>query len=223
MRRIRALPARQHTPQVCLGHVDECRSSARRTHAQPIAWPNPDKHKRIRAGRTRSRTVVPAVAAKPFPHAGSYRNGGYFAAAGTEVMPPTLSASTRPTDAVAWFGRLAANFRCLSVSQGEIGPEALLTRKKLGIFGAACIGLPAVSAAATPSATTKTPDSYARPGKRIVIGQGRGLNLRCRGKGPVTVLLEAGSIRLEQLVSRAADAGAACARMRLRPCRLRFQ
>lgn len=68
-----------------------------------------------------------------------------------------------------------------------------MTRKKLGIFGVACIGLLAVSAAATPSATTRTPDSYARPGKRIVIGQGRSLNLRCSGKGPVTVLLEAGS------------------------------
>jgi len=51
----------------------------------------------------------------------------------------------------------------------------------------------ATSAMAGSSAPTTTPDSYARPGQRIAIGQGRHLDLRCSGSGPVTVLLESGS------------------------------
>ncbi|HZX78918.1 alpha/beta hydrolase [Lysobacter sp.] len=45
--------------------------------------------------------------------------------------------------------------------------------------------------AATP-APPQTPDSYAQPGQRVSIAPGRTLNLRCSGKGPRTVLLEAG-------------------------------
>ncbi|EIL96574.1 alpha/beta hydrolase [Rhodanobacter thiooxydans LCS2] len=58
----------------------------------------------------------------------------------------------------------------------------------------ACIGLLiATSAMAGSPAPATTPDSYAKPGQRIAIGQGRSLNLRCSGSGPVTVLLESGS------------------------------
>ena len=45
--------------------------------------------------------------------------------------------------------------------------------------------------AATP-APQQTPDTYAQPGERVTIAPGRALNLRCSGKGPRTVLLEAG-------------------------------
>lgn len=41
-------------------------------------------------------------------------------------------------------------------------------------------------------APQQTPDTYAQPGQRIAIAPGRALNLRCQGKGPQTVLLEAG-------------------------------
>lgn len=51
----------------------------------------------------------------------------------------------------------------------------------------------ATSAMAGSPAPATTPDSYARPGQRIAIGQGRHLDLRCSGSGPVTVLLESGS------------------------------
>jgi pimeloyl-ACP methyl ester carboxylesterase len=58
----------------------------------------------------------------------------------------------------------------------------------------ACIGLLlAATAAASSPQPAKTPDSYARPGKLVAIGQGRHLDLRCSGSGPATVLLEAGS------------------------------
>ena len=45
---------------------------------------------------------------------------------------------------------------------------------------------------ATTPAPQQTPDSYAQPGERVTIAPGRTLNLRCSGKGPRTVLLEAG-------------------------------
>ncbi|HEY8287752.1 MAG TPA: alpha/beta fold hydrolase, partial [Acetobacteraceae bacterium] len=58
----------------------------------------------------------------------------------------------------------------------------------------ACLGLLfAATAMASPAAPTKMPDSYAKPGRQVAIGQGRHLNLRCSGSGPVTVLLESGS------------------------------
>lgn len=41
-------------------------------------------------------------------------------------------------------------------------------------------------------APQQTPGTYAQPGERITIVPGRALNLRCQGKGPQTVLLEAG-------------------------------
>jgi pimeloyl-ACP methyl ester carboxylesterase len=64
----------------------------------------------------------------------------------------------------------------------------------LGLPGLACIGLLIASAAiAGAPAPATTPDSYASPGQRIDIGQGRSLNLRCSGSGPNTVLLEAGA------------------------------
>ncbi|WP_063671657.1 alpha/beta hydrolase [Dyella thiooxydans] len=47
------------------------------------------------------------------------------------------------------------------------------------------------------SATTmsqRVPDTYAQPAKRVDLGHGRQLNLRCSGSGPQTVLLEAGAI-----------------------------
>ena len=45
---------------------------------------------------------------------------------------------------------------------------------------------------ATTPAPQQTPDSYAQPGERVTIAPGRTLNLRCSGKGPRMVLLEAG-------------------------------
>jgi pimeloyl-ACP methyl ester carboxylesterase len=58
----------------------------------------------------------------------------------------------------------------------------------------ACLGLLfAATAMASPAAPAKMPDSYAKPGRQVAIGQGRHLNLRCSGSGPVTVLLESGS------------------------------
>ncbi|HEY5851115.1 MAG TPA: alpha/beta hydrolase [Lysobacter sp.] len=48
---------------------------------------------------------------------------------------------------------------------------------------------------ATPAAAEvpqQTPDSYARPGEHVTIAPGRAINLRCSGKGPQTVVLEAG-------------------------------
>lgn len=47
------------------------------------------------------------------------------------------------------------------------------------------------------SATTmsqRLPDTYAQPAKRVDLGHGRQLNLRCSGSGPQTVMLEAGAI-----------------------------
>lgn len=38
------------------------------------------------------------------------------------------------------------------------------------------------------------PDLYAQAGKRVDIGHGRQLNLRCSGHGPQTVMLEAGAV-----------------------------
>ena len=58
----------------------------------------------------------------------------------------------------------------------------------------ACLGLLfAAAAPASPAASTKMPDSYAKPGRQVAIGEGRHLNLRCSGSGAVTVLLESGS------------------------------
>ncbi|UNK48006.1 alpha/beta hydrolase [Lysobacter sp. S4-A87] len=48
---------------------------------------------------------------------------------------------------------------------------------------------------ATPAAAAvpqRTPDSYAQAGERVSIAPGRAINLRCSGKGPRTVVLEAG-------------------------------
>lgn len=39
----------------------------------------------------------------------------------------------------------------------------------------------------------RIPDSYAQPGTLVTLAQGRQLNLRCAGRGPQTVMLEAGS------------------------------
>ncbi|WP_460735333.1 alpha/beta fold hydrolase [Lysobacter tyrosinilyticus] len=47
-------------------------------------------------------------------------------------------------------------------------------------------------ARAAPDAPQQTPDTYASAGERVTIAPGRALNLRCVGKGPKTVLLEAG-------------------------------
>lgn len=69
-----------------------------------------------------------------------------------------------------------------------------MNNRHAGLLGMACIGLLiATSAMAGSPAPATTPDSYAKPGQRIAIGQGRSLNLRCSGSGPVTVLLESGS------------------------------
>lgn len=63
-----------------------------------------------------------------------------------------------------------------------------------GLLGMACMSLLMVAPAmAAPSAPAKTPDSYARPGRLVVIGPGRSLDLRCSGSGPTTVLLESGA------------------------------
>lgn len=48
---------------------------------------------------------------------------------------------------------------------------------------------------ATPAAAgmpQQTPDTYARAGELVSIAPGRAINLRCSGKGPQTVVLEAG-------------------------------
>ncbi|HWU75410.1 MAG TPA: alpha/beta hydrolase [Rhodanobacter sp.] len=66
--------------------------------------------------------------------------------------------------------------------------------RPLGVLGFAGLGmLFAAAVTATPGVPTRLPDSYARPGRQVAIGQGRNLNLRCSGNGPVTVLLESGS------------------------------
>ena len=50
-----------------------------------------------------------------------------------------------------------------------------------------------LSGAATPTATIVPAYAvYARPGQMVMIAPGRRLNLRCSGKGPVTVLFESG-------------------------------
>ncbi len=59
----------------------------------------------------------------------------------------------------------------------------------LCLFAAAAAAAGAHAADAAPA----IPDSYARPARLVDIGAGRQLNLRCTGKGPQTVLLEAGS------------------------------
>lgn len=43
-----------------------------------------------------------------------------------------------------------------------------------------------------PDVPQQTPDAYAKPGQRVTVAPGRALNLRCIGKGPRTVLMEAG-------------------------------
>jgi len=55
------------------------------------------------------------------------------------------------------------------------------------------LGIGLLPVAQTLPLDTQTPDAYARPGKHIAVGDGRSLNLRCSGSGPVTVLLEAGA------------------------------
>ena len=66
--------------------------------------------------------------------------------------------------------------------------------RHVALLGLACFGLLiAASAMAGPPMPATTPDSYARPGQRIAIDEGRSLNLRCSGSGPMTVLLEAGA------------------------------
>lgn len=47
--------------------------------------------------------------------------------------------------------------------------------------------------AAQASEISVTPERYARPGRLVPITDGRKLNLRCEGKGPRTILLEAGT------------------------------
>ena len=66
--------------------------------------------------------------------------------------------------------------------------------RHLGPLVATCTVLPLATAAmAAPATLAKTPESYAKPGQHIAIGQGRYLNVRCSGSGPMTVLLESGS------------------------------
>ncbi|MFC3814501.1 alpha/beta fold hydrolase [Lysobacter sp. GCM10012299] len=64
---------------------------------------------------------------------------------------------------------------------------------------------------AAPDVPKQTPDTYARPGERVTIAPGRALNLRCSGKGPRTVVLEAGGnadsttwFRVQSLLSASA-------------------
>lgn len=45
-----------------------------------------------------------------------------------------------------------------------------------------------------PAAPQHMPDTYAQAARRVDIGHGRHLNLRCSGSGPQTVVLEAGAI-----------------------------
>ena len=49
-------------------------------------------------------------------------------------------------------------------------------------------------AQATAAVPLRMPDLYAQAGKRVDIGHGRQLNLRCSGSGSQTVMLEAGAI-----------------------------
>ena len=49
-------------------------------------------------------------------------------------------------------------------------------------------------AQATAAVPLRMPDLYAQAGKRVDIGHGRQLNLRCSGSGSQTVVLEAGAI-----------------------------
>lgn len=66
--------------------------------------------------------------------------------------------------------------------------------RMVGLLGMTCMGLwAAVAMAAKPSTPVKTPNGYAKPGRRVSIGPGRSLDLRCSGSGPMTVVLEAGS------------------------------
>ena len=64
---------------------------------------------------------------------------------------------------------------------------------------------------ATAEVSQQTPETYALPGERISIAPGRSLNLRCSGKGPHTVVLEAGGnadsatwFRVQALLSKQA-------------------
>lgn len=55
----------------------------------------------------------------------------------------------------------------------------------------ACVVSPADAGERMPP--QRIPDSYAQPGSLVTLAGGRQLNLRCSGKGPQTVMLEAGS------------------------------
>lgn len=67
----------------------------------------------------------------------------------------------------------------------KAGPALLL---------AAMLGPAQASGASATAAPQRLPDTYAQPARRIDLGHGRQLNLRCSGRGPQTVMLEAGAI-----------------------------
>jgi pimeloyl-ACP methyl ester carboxylesterase len=77
---------------------------------------------------------------------------------------------------------------------GEDGERVIGARRRrnrraaLCAFGAAL----AVLAGCGPSRSMGAPDLYAKPGRIVALDDGRAVNLRCRGHGSPTVLLEAG-------------------------------
>jgi pimeloyl-ACP methyl ester carboxylesterase len=59
---------------------------------------------------------------------------------------------------------------------------------------AVMFGQAAATDASHATAPQRMPDSYAQAAKQVDLGHGRFLNLRCSGRGPQTVLLEAGAL-----------------------------
>lgn len=59
---------------------------------------------------------------------------------------------------------------------------------------AAMLGPAQASGTSATAVPQRLPDTYAQPARRIDLGHGRQLNLRCSGRGPQTVMLEAGAI-----------------------------
>lgn len=68
-----------------------------------------------------------------------------------------------------------------------------LSRLPLALLVTICLYGPPLGASESPAAAPKRPtQDYAEAARRVDIGDGRSLNLRCSGEGAPTVLLEAG-------------------------------